>query len=223
MNNSSISEGEKADSSPLLILSVNISMFVVVLAFLSHISAILILFRSALRKKIMSPFMINLSVICLVVSAGDYAVTLGTDFKKETENNTKTIFPCNWVAFVGLLSKAAYSSTLCAMNIVSNLAADRCSRGVHQQSTTTCIIIVFSASWLYSVLLSGILLFDNSLSTLSASQLTCRLNWSSQEKLHFVYNAIVVTMTMLLPMVICFAMQCHCARSVNSRGCTFLC
>lgn len=193
-------------------------MAAVVLAFLSHISAILILFRSALRKKIMSPFKINLSVICLLVSAGDYAVTLGTDFKRETENNTKTIFLCNWVAFVGLLSKAAYSSTLCAMNILSNIAADRCSRGVCQQITRTSRTIIFSASWFYSVVLSGILLFDNSLSALSASQLTCQLNWSSQEKLHFIYNAIVVMTTMLLPMVICFAIQWHCARSVKPMG-----
>ena len=140
---------------------------------------------------------------------------MSIDFKKETKNNTKDSFLCRWVTFVLLLSKAAYSCTLCAMNFVTSLAAARCFRGVRQQITRATEIIVFVGSWLYSVVISGISLFDDGLSALSASKLTCQLNWSSQEKLHVVYNAFVVTTTVLLPMLICFAVQCHLARSVQ--------
>lgn len=215
MNNSSTFVQES--SSPLLIISVNISMTVVVLASLCHISALFTLFRRRLRKKIMSPFMINISVISLALSIGGYAVTLGTNFKKETRNNTQGVFLCNWVTFVGLLSKNAFLSTLCAMNIVSKVAAERCVGGVAQQITRKSNIIMFLASWLYSILMSVLIFFEVSLSALSASQLTCQLNWSSRKKLHFLYNAFVVIATSLLPMVICFTMQYHFARSVDTR------
>ena len=207
----------QVSSSPLMIISVNISMTLVALASLCHISALFTLFRGGLRKKIMSPSMINISVISLVLSLGGYAVTLGTDFKKETRNNTQALYLCNWVTFVGLLSKYAFSSTLCAMNIVSKLISDRCVRGVPQQMRTKSHIIIFSASWLYSISMSVLLLFEDSLSTLSASQLTCSLNWTSRKELHFLYNALVAITTLLLPMVICCAMQYHCARSVDTR------
>lgn len=213
MNNSSAFVQES--SSPLLIISVNISMAVVVFATLCHISALFTLFR--LRKKIMSPFMINISVICLVLSIGDYAVTMGTDFKMKTRNNTQAVYLCNWVTFVGLLSKCAFSSTLCAMNIVSKLAFDRCVRGVAQQITRKSHIILFSALWLFSILMSVLIVFEDSLSALSASQLTCNLNWTSRKKLVLLYNALAAITTLLLPMVICFAMQYHCARSVDTR------
>ena len=212
MNNSS-SFSVQETSSPLLIIHVNISMTVVVLATLSHISALFTLFRDLrLRRKIMSPFMINISVISLVLSIGGYAVTLGTDFKTETRNNTQAVYLCNWVAFVGLLSKNAFLSTLCAMNIASKLVSDRCTRGVAQQITRKSNIIIFSVSWLYSILMSVPINFEDSLSALSASQLTCNLNWTSREKLHFLYNALVAITTLLVPMVICFAMQYHFAR-----------
>lgn len=223
MNNSS-SFSVQETSSPLLITYVNISMTIVALATLSHISALFTLFRDRrLRRKIMSPFMINISVISLVLSIGGYAVTLGTDFKRQTRNNTQAVYLCNWVTFVGLLSKNAFLSTLCAMNIVSKLASDRCTRGVAQQITRKSNIIIFSASWLYSILMSVPINFEDSLSALSASQLTCNLNWTSREKLHFLYNALVAITTLLLPMVICFAMQYHCARSVDTRWGTPLC
>lgn len=212
MNNSSAFVQES--SSPLLIISVNISMAVVVFATLCHISALFTLFR--LRKKIMSPFMINISVICLVLSIGDYAVTMGTDFKTKTRNNTQAVYLCNWVTFVDLLSKYAFSSTLCAMNIVSKLALDRCVRGVAQQITRKSHIILFSSLWLYSIFMSVLVVFEDSLSALSASQLTCNLNWTSRKKLVLLYNALAAITTLLLPMVICFALQYHCARSVDT-------
>lgn len=215
-NSSSFSVQET--SSPLLIIHVNISMTVIVLATLCHISALFTLFRGRrLRRKIMSLFMINISVISLVLSIGGYAVTLGTDFKKETKNNKQAVYLCNWVTFVGLLSKNAFLSTLCAMNITSKLVSDRCARGVAQQITRKSNIIIFSASWLYSILMSVPINFEDSLSSLSASQLTCNLNWTSREKLHFLYNALVAITTLLLPMAICFGMQYHCARSVDTR------
>ena len=212
MNNSSSSQ---ETSSALLVIYVNISMTVIVLATLCHISALITLFQSRLRAKIMSPFMINISVISLMLSIGGYAVTLGKDFEKETRNNKQAVYLCNWVNFVGLLSKNAFWSTLCAMNIASKLVSDRCNRGVPQQITRKSNIMIFSASWLYSILTSFPILFEDSLTALSASQLTCNLNWTSRGKLHFLYNAFVVITTLLLPVVICFAMQYHCARSVD--------
>lgn len=222
MNNSS-SFSVQETSSSLLIIYVNISMTVVVLATLCHISALFTLFQGRLRRRIMSPFMINISVISLLLSIGGYAVTLGTDFKKETRNNTQAVYLCNWVTFAGLLSKNAFWSTLCAMNIVSKLVSDRCDRGLPQQMTRKSNIIIFSVSWLYSILTSFPILFKDSLTVLSASQLTCNLNWTSRGKLLFLYNAFVAVTTLLLPMVICLAMQYHCARSVDTRWGTPLC
>ena len=215
MNNSS-SFSVQETSSPLFIIHVNLSMTVVVLATLCHISALFTLFRGHLRRKIMSPFMINISLISLVLSIAGYAVTMGTDFKKETRNNTQAVLLCNWVTFVGLLAKNVFLSTLCAMNIASKIVSDRCDRGLPQQITRKSNIIIFSASWLYSILMSVPVLFEESLSSLSASQLTCSLNWTSREKLHFLYNAFVAITTLLIPMVICFAMQYHCTRSVDT-------
>jgi len=216
MNNSSSFNGQEA-SSALLIIYVNISMTVVVLATLCHISALFTLFQGRLRRKIMSPFMINISVISLVLSIGGYAVSLGKDFKKETRNNKQSVYLCNWVNFVGLLSKNAFWSTLCAMNIASKLVSDRCDRGVPQQIKRKSYIMIFLASWLYAILTSFPILFEDSLTALSASQLTCNLNWTSWRKPHYLYNAFVAITTLLLPMVICFAMQYHCARSVDTR------
>lgn len=217
MNNSSAVGEAAEDVQPcnpwLLTISVNISMAVVALALMCHISALFILCRSTLRRKIMTPFMANISAISIVLSACGYSVTLGINFKLETENNTKSVFLCSWVAFVSLLSKSAYAFTLCTANVVSKLAADRCARGATQQIRKSSTIIFFIASWLYSIVISGAILFEDSLYALSGSQMSCQLNWPSQESRHFLYNVIViVTTTLLLPMVVCFVMQYLCVR-----------
>lgn len=211
MNNSSVSL-EDMSSSPFLILSVNISMAVVVLAFLCHLTAVFTLLRPTMRRKIMTPFMINLCVISLIMAVCGYSVTLGTNLKEETENNTREAFLCNWVAYVGILCKCAFSSTLCAMNAVSTIAADRCSHGAAQPISRKSNMIVFLALWLYPFIMGGIPFFAGNLFRLSASELTCQQHWPSKESSHNFYNTFTSIMTFLLPMVICFVTQYLCSR-----------
>lgn len=211
MNNSSVSVEDEI-SSPFLILSVNISMGVVVLAFLCHMTAVFTLLRPTMRKKIMTPFMVNISSISLTLASCGYSVTLGTNFLRETENNTKVVFRCSWVAYVDLLCTWTYSSTLCAMNVVSKIVVDRCSRGASQPISRKSNNILLLVSWLYPFVMSGIPFLAGNLFRLSASKLTCQLHWPSKQNGYYLYNTFASIAVFLLPMVICFAMQYLCSR-----------
>ena len=206
MNSSSVSLEDKS-SSQLFILSVNISMSIVVLTFLCHLVSLLTLFRTAMRRKIFTPFMINISIISLVLAACGYSVTLGTNLKIETKNDTREAFLCNWVAYVGVLCKYAYSATLCAMNIVSKVAADRCSRNEAQPMSVKSNVIVFMALWVYPLCMSGIPFLVGNLFRLSASELICQLHWPSKETSHNFYNSFAGIAMFLLPMVLSFTTQ----------------
>ena len=206
MSNSSVFLNDN-NSGPLLTLSVNISMTIVVLAFLCHLTAVFILLRPTMRHKIMSPFMINICIISLVLAACGYSVTMGTNLKRETANNTRVVFRCSWVAYVGLLCSCAYSSTLCAMNVVSKVVMGRCSRGVPETISKKSKIIVLSVLWIYPSVICTIPLFAGNLYGLSGSELMCQLHWPSKESLHNFYNAFTSIAMFLLPMVICFMMQ----------------
>lgn len=206
MNSSSVSLEDKS-SIQLFILSVNISMSIVVLAFLCHLVSLFTLFRPAMRRKIFTPFMINISIISLVLAACRYSVTLGTNLKIETKNDTRQAFLCSWVAYVGVLCKYAYSSTLCAMNIVSKVTADRCSRNKAQPISVKTNVIVFTALWIYPLCMSGMPFLAGNLFRLSASELICQLHWPSKETSHDFYNSFAGIAMFLLPMMLSFTTQ----------------
>lgn len=210
MNNSSCLLAEDENSDSLLITSVNIHMTLVVLSFLCNISALFILFRRSLRGKIMTHLMVNLNAVSLVQSTFGYALSIGTSFKMQKSSQGVSL--CNWVAFADLVSQLSYSSTLCAMNVVSKLASGRCYLGASQQITKNSKVIFFVASWFYSITLSGSILLEQSLSAPSASKLTCQLNWPSHDSHVPVFNVIIVLMVLLLPMFICSTMQYLCSR-----------
>ena len=184
-------------------------MALLVLASLCNISAEFILFRRTLRGKIMASFMINLTAISLVQSTFGYALTLSGD---TVERSSKGYFLCQWVAFTDLFSQCAYSSTLCAMNVVSKLASGRCYLGASQQIPRRSKMIFFTASWLCSIAFSSMLLSEKSFSVLSTSKFTCHLDWASQERHVFIVNVTVVLVFLLLPLLICSVTQYFCTR-----------
>ena len=206
MNSSSVSLEDKS-SIQLFILSVNISMSFVVLTFLCHLVSLCTLFRPAMRRKIFTPFMINISIISLMLTGCGYSVTLGTNLKIETKNDTRQAFLCSWIAYVSVLCKYAYSSTLCAMNIVSKVTADRCSRNEAQPISVKTNIIVFMALWVYPLCMSGIPFLVGNLFRLSASELICQLDWPSKETSHNLYNSFTGIAMFLIPMVLSFTTQ----------------
>lgn len=211
MNHSSCLTAEKDGSiSPAQsIISVNLNMALLVLTSLCNISAEFILFRRTLRGKIMASFMINLTAISLVQSTFGYALTLSGD---TVERSSKGYFLCQWVAFTDLFSQCAYSSTLCAMNVVSKLASGRCYLGASQQIPRRSKMIFFTASWLCSIAFSSMLLSEKSFSVLSTSKFTCHLDWASQERHVFIVNVTVVLVFLLLPLLICSITQYFCTR-----------
>lgn len=210
MNHSSCFTAEDGSfSRAQSIISVNVNMALLVLASLCNISAEMILFRRALRGKIMAPFMINLTAISLVQSTFGYALTLGIG---SVERSSKGYFLCRWVAFTDLFSQCAYSFTLCAMNVVSKLASGRCYLGASQQITKRSKGMFFTASWLCFIAFSSILLGEESLSVPSASKLTCHLDWASQETHVFSFNLAVILVFLLLPLSICSTIQYFCSR-----------
>lgn len=190
----------------LFVLAVNVSFFFVALAFICHVTAVVALFRPELRQKVFTPFMVNLCVISMVLAGCSYFLPLGIDKLKRDENTQKETFLCNWTAFMGILCKCAYSSTACAMSVVSKVALKRCSRGETQAISGKRKVILFSALWAYPLLLSGIPSFLKDPFGRSASGLMCQLRWPSKEHAHNVYN-IFSSIAFFLPVAICFKTQ----------------
>lgn len=212
MNNSR-DEQDNNSRRVLLMLAVNVSVFFVSLAFICHVTALVTLFRPELRQKLFTPFMINLCVISIVLAGCSYFLPLGIDRLRQdvNENAQKETFICNWTAFMGILCKCAYSSTVCAMSVVSKIALKRCTRGETQVISRKRKIILFSALWAYPLLLSGIPSFLKDPFGRSASGLMCQLRWPSKENGHNVYN-IFASIALFLPTAICFKAQYDFAR-----------
>ena len=207
--NSSVGGQVDSSSRDLFVLSVNISIFFVVLAFLCHLTAMVALLRPELRRKTFTPFMINICVISVVQVGCRFSLTLGNDkeVKSGNENAKKETFLCIWTAFVGLLSQCAYSSTVCAMSAVSKITLNRCSRGLPQTILGKTKVIVFAILWIYPLVVSGIPFSLEDPFGPSASGLMCQLRWSSKESKHNFYNSFASIALFFLPMVICFKTQ----------------
>lgn len=211
--NSSRDEQDNNSRRVLLVLAVNVSVFFVSLAFICHLTALVTLLRPELRRKLFTPFMINLCVISIVLAGCSYFLPLGIDRLRQdvNENAQKETFICSWTAFMGILCKCAYSSTVCAMSVVSKIALKRCTRGETQVISRKRKIILFSALWAYPLLLSGIPSFLKDPFGRSASGLMCQLRWPSKENGHNVYN-IFASIALFLPIAICFKAQYDFAR-----------
>lgn len=212
MNNSR--DGQDSNSRRLLfVLAINLSVFFVSLAFICHLTALIALFRPELRRRLFTPFMINLCVISMVLAGCSYFLPLGLDKLRQdvNENAQKEMFVCNWTAFMGILCKSAYSSTVCAMSVVSKIALKRCTCGETQVISRKRKLILFSALWAYPLVLSGIPSFLKDPFGRSASGLMCQLRWPSKENAHNIYN-IFSSIALFLPMAICFKAQYDFAR-----------
>lgn len=207
MNNSSaMINGYR--SSSLLVLSVNISMAFVVLALILHLSTIYALFRPTMRRRVLAPMMLNICIVSIILTACGYSVSMGIDFKGETNNNT-LVFPCKWTAFVGIWGSCAYSSTLCGMNVLSEIFMLRCSGGRVQSVSRRSNIALFLLLWIYPILVGALSYFVGDLYRISASDLTCDLNWLSEEYLFNTFSSFAIY---LLPMLLCLTMQYNILR-----------
>ena len=195
-------------SSSLLVLSVNISMTFVVLALILHFSTIYALFRPTMRRRGLTPMMLNICIVSIILTACGYSVSMGIDFKGEKNNNT-LVFPCKWTAFVGIWGSCAYSSTLCGMNVLSEIFMLRCSGGGVQSVSRRSNIALFLLLWIYPLLVGVLSYFVGDLYHISASDLTCDLNWLSEEYLFNTFSSFAIY---LLPMLLCLTMQYNILR-----------
>lgn len=210
--NSSRGSTTEVGSSPSFILSVNISLFIMVMAFLCHVTALVTLLRREMLRKLLTSLMINVCVISLVLAICGYTVTLTSNLKIETENNTKEVFLCNWTAFVSLFCSCAYSLTLCAMSFVSAIAAGRCLRAEAQAMSRKSTIVMIATLWIYPICVSGPSLIVRNVFRLSASELICQLHWSSVESSHIAYNIFASVTIFFFPMVVCLQVQYRLSR-----------
>ena len=210
--NSSRGSMTEVSSSPFFILSVNISLFVMVMAFLCHVTALVALLRREMRRKLLASLMINVCVISLVLATCGYTVTLTSNLKIETENDTKEVFLCNWTAFVSVFCSCAYSVTLCAMTFVSAIAAGRCLRAEAQAMSRKSTIVMIATLWIYPIFVSGPSFIVGNVFRLSASELICLLHWPSGESSHNAYNIFASVAIFFLPMVVCLQVQYRLSR-----------
>lgn len=207
MNNSSaMINGYR--SSSLLVLSVNISMTFVVLGLILHLSTIYALFRPTMRRRVLAPMMLNICIVSIILTACGHSVSMGIDFKGETNNNT-LVFPCKWTAFVGIWGSCAYSSTLCGMNVLSEIFMLRCSGGRPQSVSRRSNIALLLLLWIYPLLVGALSYFVGDLYRISASDLTCDLNWLSEKYLFNTFSSFAIY---LLPMLLCLTMQYNILR-----------
>ena len=208
MNNSSaMINGYR--SSSLLVLSVNISMTFVVLGLILHLTTIYVLFRPTMRRRILAPLMLNINIVSIILTACGYSVSMGIDFIGETKNNKTLVFRCRWTASVAIWGSCAYSSTLCAINVLSEIFMHRCSGGLAQSLSRRCNITILLLLWIYPLLVSALSYFVGDLYGISASELTCDLNWLSEEYLFNTFSSFAIY---LLPMLLCLTTQYNILR-----------
>ena len=217
-NSSNPLEGEASRRS-LFVVAINVLMVAVVLALLFNLPALFVLLRAAIRRKIISPFLINMCVVSVILSTfGDCVIlVIHSTTALAAEDSS---FLCTWLGFVKLLCIQAYASTLFVSNSMYYFAVVRASRGLPERLTRKSNAWVLLALWFYCLVLTipstGLDLF-----TTSPSQFTCEPRWSSTVPSHIIYNCFLFITLLVAPLAMCLVVQLQFQRYGTFYGLFF--